>query len=283
MGALLALASALAYGLSDFVGGLASRRSGFGRVAVLGQLGGLAGTALAAPLVSSAAPRAVDLAWGALSGVGTGVGMTFLFRGISRGPMSVVVPISAVGGVALPILVGTAVLGQHPPPVTWAGIVLALPALWLVAGGATGTGRGSRAATGDGLIASAGIAVQYLALAQAASVSGIWPVTAGRVAAVPLVALLARSLTPRADETPPARRPAYDGTAVLSGVLAALALVCYLLATRSQFLAVAVVLSSLYPVVPVLLGVTVLRERLHRSQTTGLVGALAATVLIAAS
>jgi drug/metabolite transporter (DMT)-like permease len=54
-------------------------------------------------------------------------------------------------------------------------------------------------------------------------------------------------------------------------------------ATRTEFLAVAVVLSSLYPVVPVLLGITALRERLRRRQILGLVGALAASVLIATS
>ncbi|WP_372345562.1 EamA family transporter, partial [Streptomyces sp. KL116D] len=59
-------------------------------------------------------------------------------------------------------------------------------------------------------------------------------------------------------------------------------LACYLLATRSQLLAVAVVLASLYPVVPVLLGLLVLRERVTRTQAVGLVAAAAATVLLTA-
>ena len=37
MGALLALASALAYGIADYAGGLLSRRAHFGTVAFLGQ------------------------------------------------------------------------------------------------------------------------------------------------------------------------------------------------------------------------------------------------------
>lgn len=43
---------------------------------------------------------------------------------------------------------------------------------------------------------------------------------------------------------------------------------------------IAVVLSSLYPVVPVLLGVFALRERLSRTQAAGLGGAAAAVVLL---
>ncbi|WP_039797721.1 EamA family transporter [Nocardia araoensis] len=283
MGTLLALMSALSYGLSDFWGGIASRRVGFERAALLGQLGGLAVTALAGPLVAHTGPHPADLGWGALSGVGTGIAMTFLFRGISRGAMSVVVPISAVGGAALPVLLGTAVLGEQPTASAWAGIALAVPALWLVAGGATGAGPNTRAAVGDGLIAGVGIAVQYLALARAAPASGIWPVAAGRAAAVVLVALVAWTLASGSRDAAPDRRHRADLTAVLSGVLAAAALVSYLLATRTESLTVAVVLSSLYPIVPVVLGVTALRERLHSSQIVGLVAALVGSTVIATS
>ncbi|MFI6865904.1 EamA family transporter [Nocardia sp. NPDC050406] len=280
MGMLLALVSALSYGLSDFLGGIASRRVGFARVALLGQLGGLLCTLVAAPLVSSGTPHVADLAWGALSGAGTGVAMTFLFRGIARGAMSVVVPVSAVGGVALPVLVGAAVLGERPAVLVWGGIALVLPALWLVADGSKGSGPGigDRRAVADGLIASVGIAVQYLALAEATPASGIWPVTAGRVAAVVLVAVIAARFVVGAGQ---ARQVRVDLMAGFSGVLAALALVAYLIATRTEFLAVAVVLSSLYPIVPVALGVWLLKERLRLGQIFGLVAALAATVMIA--
>lgn len=44
----------------------------------------------------------------------------------------------------------------------------------------------------------------------------------------------------------------------------------------------ALVLSSLHPVVPVLVGLLFLREHLRPAQALGLVAALAATVLIAA-
>ena len=64
------------------------------------------------------------------------------------------------------------------------------------------------------------------------------------------------------------------------GAIAATALIFYLAATREQLLVVAVVLSSLYPAIPVLLGVTALRERLSWKQTLGLVGAAAAIGLL---
>lgn len=286
MGMLLALASAVSYGLSDFVGGLLSRYVSFVRVALLGQVGGLVSIGLVAPLVSSTAPAAVDLAWGGLSGVGTGMAMMFLFRGMGRGAMSIVVPVSAVGGVALPAVIGVALLGERPALLAWAGIALSLPALWAVSRGGSGDGRPPGAAVGDGLLSGAGIALQYLGLAQAGPESGNWPVVAGRVTAIITVAVVSTALRlaeSRSGNDGHGHRTGIDLAAAFAGAMAGLALVCYLVATRTELVTVAVVLSSLYPVIPVLLAITVLRERLTRNQASGLVAALIAVGLIAAA
>lgn len=273
---MLAMASALFYGLSDFTGGLLARRASFVAVAFLGQAGGLVLVAVVAPLVSTSPPDLADLGWGALSGVGTGVAMLFLFRGLSHGAMTVVVPASAVGGVAVPVLVGVMLWGERPSALAWLGIALAVPALWLVS---TPGGRlrpTASPAVLDGLIAGLAIALQYLALAQSGPQSGLWSVLSGRGAAVltvlPLLLRTGASLRGRLTVTLGAAG---------AGVAAALALSCFLLAARHQLVAIAVVLSSLYPVVPVLLGVTALHERVTRHHLVGLVGAGVAIVLLA--
>jgi drug/metabolite transporter (DMT)-like permease len=65
-----------------------------------------------------------------------------------------------------------------------------------------------------------------------------------------------------------------------SGVLGTTAIAAFLLASREQALSVAVVLTSLYPAVPVLLGLTVLHEHLTRRQLTGLACATATVILV---
>lgn len=270
MGAVLALASALCYGVADYAGGLLSRRANPAAIALTGQASGFALAMLVAPFVPSPGVTFADLGWGALSGVGTGLGMAFLYKGLSRGAMSVVVPVSAVGGVALPVLVGVALLGDRPTSLAWTGIAVALPALWLVSR-KRGTGT-DPAAVPDALLASAGIALQYLALAQAAPSSGIWAIVAGRLAASLTILPMVRST-----ERP---SPRIGAAAALNGGIAALALVCYLLSARYQIVSIAVVLSSLYPAIPVLLGVTALRERLTWPQAAGLLGAGAAIGLL---
>jgi drug/metabolite transporter (DMT)-like permease len=281
VGAVLALASALCYGVADFAGGLLSRRANGVAVALAGQAIGFVIVLAVAPLVSAGDLGASDLAWGALSGVGTGVGMVYLYRGLSHGAMSVVVPVSAVGGLALPVLVGVALLGERPSPWSWLGIALAAPALWLVAQPAGRSQEGEHGATTtatvEGLAASAGIALQYVALAQAGHGAGIWPVVAGRLAATLVILVLAMPSGARLRLS-----PGLTAAAGVNGGVAALALVCYLLATREQLVTVAVVLSSLYPAIPVLLGITVLRERLSGRQVAGLAGSAAAVLLLTA-
>ncbi|GAA2884853.1 DMT family transporter [Pseudonocardia halophobica] len=285
MGAALALVSALSYGLSDVVGGIVARRMRAVHVAFLGQLGGLLAVAVAAPLLTPAPPTLPDLLWGGLSGLGTGLAMAFLFRGMGRGAMSVVVPVSAVGGVALPVLVGATVLGERPTWPTWLGVGLALPALWLVSrAGGPARGGATPGAVADGLVSGVGIAIQYLALARAGPASGLWPVLAGRVTALAAVGLLACTLMRAAGTDGERRAGAREAVAAGgAGVLAAVALGAYLGAAQSEFVTVAVVLSSLYPLVPAVIGVAVLGERLSRGQVLGLVVALAAAVLIALS
>lgn len=279
MGAFLALASAVCYGFVDFAGGLLSRRLHFAVVTFLGQAGGLLLALVAALCVPAEAVRPADALWGALSGAGSATAMHFLNRGVSRGAMSVVIPVSAVTGVALSVLCGTFFLGDRPTPLAWLGICVTVPALWLVSVGGTGGGGGVRARSGpaltDGLVASFGVAVQYIGLAQADPASGLWPVAVGRLAAVLLL------LPAVWRHAPEFRRSAVSsGWAVLIGAGAALGLILYLWATRLQMLAVAVVLASLYPAVPTVLGLAVLREKVTRAQAVGLVSSAGAVILL---
>src|SRR2546429_5689104 len=109
MGELLALLAAACFGLTHFLNGLAARRAPGMTVSLYAQLGGTGITVVAALLGPHESISAI--AWGVLSGVGTGTGVALLYRAISRGALSVVVPVSDVGAVAIPVLAGFAVVG----------------------------------------------------------------------------------------------------------------------------------------------------------------------------
>src|SRR5215218_541179 len=130
IGLILALTAAVAYGASDFVGGSGSRKHSPWAVVLIGQLCGAA-LMVACGLLAPANPRAADLAWALLAGAGSATGSIFLYRGLSRGRMGLVAPVSAVGAAVLPVLVGVA-LGERPTWLAWLGVLVALPGIWLV-------------------------------------------------------------------------------------------------------------------------------------------------------
>lgn len=84
MAALLALGSALGYGIADFVGGLLARRADPMMIALIGQAGALVLTAGAAPLVPAGDVQLQDLGFGAVSGVGTGIDTRLRYTPVVR-------------------------------------------------------------------------------------------------------------------------------------------------------------------------------------------------------
>lgn len=286
MAVVLALVSAVAYGLSDFVGGLVSRRASAWAVAVLGNLSSALCIALVALLVDGS-PTGADYAWAALAGLGSGAGTGFLYRGFSSGRMSVVAPVSAVGAALVPVAVG-AVGGERVSGLVWLGILAALPGIWLVAsvpaddltrveGDTTAARRGLADGLTDGVLAGLGFGVLFAALAQIPSSAGLWPLTLAQAVSVPVVVVLATLL--RAGWVPRGRPVRW---ALLAGPIGAVATGSFLLATQRGYLTVAGVLASLYPATTVLLAALVLHERVHRAQGVGLGLCAFAVALVAA-
>ena len=130
MAVVLALSSAVVYGASDFLGGLASRRASVFGVVALSQLAGLVALLALLPWLGGPVTRA-DLGWGAAAGLVGATGLLVFVRALSRGVMSVIAPVTAVTAAAVPVLAGL-LGGNRIGPVAGAGILLALVAVVLV-------------------------------------------------------------------------------------------------------------------------------------------------------
>lgn len=273
---LLSLLAAASYGLGDFNGGIFSRRGGAWAVSLVAQLGGTV-LVLAVALVAGGSPTSTDLAWAVLAGVANGFGTAFLYRGLSSGRMGVVAPVSGVGAVLVPVLVGL-VAGERPGALVWLGVLLALPAIWLVSREpveAPAAGRGSGLT--DGILAGLGFGTLFAALAQIDESAGFLPLALNQ--AVAGVAIVGVALVLREDWVP---RNRYALGGLVSGALGALATGLFQVATQHGYLAVAAVITSLYPAFTVLLAMLVLREHVHRAQAYGLLLCAGAVVLVAA-
>jgi drug/metabolite transporter (DMT)-like permease len=265
LGILLALSSALAYGAADFIGGVGSRRHSSWQVVLVGQAAG-ALVMLAAGLMVPGSPVAPDFAWALLAGVGSATGSIFLFRGLARGRMGLVAPISAVGAAVVPVLVGLVVLGERPGWLVWVGVLAALPGIWLVSRGtASDRPAGTQRALVDGAIAGAGLGVLFIALAQISADAGLLPLAANQLIGALLTMVAAASV---GQPWRPCRGVLGWGSA--SGVLGASGTLAFVVATGTTGLGIAGVLASLYPAVTVLLAAGVLGERIGTGQRAGI-------------
>ncbi|MGH3384415.1 MAG: EamA family transporter [Nocardioidaceae bacterium] len=262
----LALAAAIAFGAADFVGGAGSRRHSSWQVVLVGQLAG----ALLMLVVGIMAPgdaHAADFGWALLAGAGSATGSIFLFRGLSRGRMGLVAPVSAVGAAVLPVLVGVA-LGERPTWLAWLGVLVALPGIWLVSRESTAAPAGNKGALLDGAAAGAGFGVLFIALGQVSSGAGFLPLAAnqlfGAAVTIAVAAMLRQPWLPRRAAVGVVT---WGGA---SGLLGAGGTLAFTVATGVTDLSVAAVLASLYPAVTVLLAATVLGERLGAGQRLGI-------------
>lgn len=276
MAVLLALASALLWGASDFGGGLASRRAGAWAVVAWSQAAGLVPLLVLLPWLGGR-PTATDLLLGAAAGACGGIGLVVFYRAMAGGVMSVIAPATGVCAAAVPVLTGLA-FGERIAPVAAVGIALALVAVVLVA--AEG-GLGSLRALRPGVLVPALVAgvpfgLFFVFLHHTHPAAQLAPLVAARIASVVLV--VGTTLAGR-NGMRVSRRVL--PVVALAGLADVSANTLYLLATQHGGLAITGVLASLYPASTVVLAQLVLRERLVATQAAGLAAATAAVVLIA--
>jgi drug/metabolite transporter (DMT)-like permease len=273
---LLGLLAALCYGSSDFAAGAGGRRGSPAAVTAITQPFSLAAAGLAVVALPPRAATAGILLWGALSGVGSGVGTVALYRGLAVARMSVVAPVSAVVSAALPALTGF-LTGEHLRPLAWIGIMIAIPAVALTSAQHTSDTGSRRAGIAAGLVAGSGFALMFIALDRAGTSAGAWPLVAGQAVATVIVMAW---LIPARNRP---RRGAWSVSwwpGTLAGVLAGIANLLYLAATGVGPLAVIAVVTALYPAATVLLARLGLHERWSSVQAAGLLISIAAVTAI---
>lgn len=282
MASLLALLSAATFGAGDFLGGLATRRSGFATTVVL--LAHVVGFILLAILAPLFGLELVDndLLWGILSGLAGAIGLVLLYRGLAIGSMSVVAPVTALGSAVVPVVYGLA-RGERPGIWAMLGAALALLAIYLVSQPAEVKDRAGSAGRlwsmpglPEAVGAGFGFGLFFILLAETSSASGLLPLVAARSASVSALAILTLSLRRPFGVSRPAAP-----IVIAAGIFDAAANALFLAAARTGLLTLVAVLSALYPASTILLARVVLKERIGAIQQLGLATGLAGVVLIA--
>lgn len=273
MAIVFALLSAFAYGISDFLGGLFSRRVSNWQIAVVGQSSSTL-CAVLAGLVIDGSPTTSDWAWAAVAGLGGGFGTVFLYRGLARGRMSVVAPISAIGSALVPVALGL-ITGDRPSTLVFLGVVCAFPAIYLISQVVEAAPEHVGGVV-DGVLAGLGFGLMFALLGQVGHDAGIMPLALTQLVSVLGIIVVA---TIMGAAWVPRERAAYR--AVWMGPLGTTATGAFLYATHHGLLSVVSVIAALYPASTVVLASLVLREKIHANQAVGLVIAAVAVGLVA--
>ncbi|MEY2395778.1 MAG: hypothetical protein QOF94_2123 [Acidobacteriaceae bacterium] len=266
------LAAVVAWGTSDFLGGYATRRANAFLFTTVVNIGGLLLVGTLATFRHSTFLPARSAAWVLVGGASGGAALAIFYRALSSGRMGLTAPVAAVLGAGIPTLFSIFTEGL-PGRMTVLGFSFAATGLWLIT-------RSEDGNTPDGIglavVAGIGFAGFYLCVHQAGEGSAFWIATftrAGGLIITALIVLLQRNFR---DITPAGVR-----WGVLTGCIDSLGTMLYVRASQIGRLDEAVVISSLYPAVTVLLARILLKERFTRWRFVGLLAALAAVPMIA--
>ena len=275
----MALVSGIGYGVSDFVGGLASRRVAALRVVLVSYPVALVLLTTISFVVGGHVTTPA-IVWGGLCGLSQAFGVWWFYAALGAGPMSLVSPLTAILVAGVPIVAGV-LLGERPTLLAYTGIGLALIAVVLVSREDRGEDSTTQRFTAKvaWLTLGAGLAfgLNFVLIDQAPHDAGLWPLAFARLSAtLMVVAIAAMSRNLVVPSGVPLR------LALAAGVLDTVANVAMLLALQASLLSLTSVLISLYPAGTVLLALVVLKERVTRWQAAGMVLAVAAVGLIAA-
>jgi len=275
VGTLLALLAAAGFGISDVTGAVAARRASALTVTLGIQAVGMVALIPALWVVTGTRSPQALLIGGLAGGLGA-IGLVIYLRAMAVGPIGVISPISALVGAGVPVGWGVVLLGEQVGPRQLTGILLGLLAVGAVAyvPGSSIRSDGARSIL-QALVAGAAFGLFFVALNASPPGSGLWPLVGARSVAITVllaaVLLRRRPLLPRG----------VGGLVLVSGVGDILANALFLAATRVGLLSLVSLLTSLYPVVALMVARWWLQERLTTTQAGGVLAALLATALLA--
>jgi drug/metabolite transporter (DMT)-like permease len=272
------MAAVLAWGTSDFLGGYATRRANAFLFTTVVNIGGLLVVGTLASAAHAPFPSARSAAWVLAGGISGGAALAIFYRALSSGRMGLTAPVAAVLGAAIPAVFSMFTEGL-PGRIPLLGFAFAALGLWLITRTEASQGEDASKPEGIGLAVLAGIgfASFYLCVRQAGDASALWIASLTRTGGLLITSLIVLLHGKVRDITPAGVR-----WGVVTGCIDSLGTILFVRASQTGRLDEAVVISSLYPAVTVLLARLLLKEHFTRWRFVGLLAALAAVPMIAA-
>lgn len=238
------LAAVFAWGTSDFVGGYATRRANAFLLTTIAHASGLLLMLSLATATQAQFPSRVSIAWALTAGISGGAALAVFYRALSAGRMGLTAPVAAVLGAAIPTVFAMFTEGL-PETIRVLGFLLAGIGIWLIS---RTEDRSSAEGIGLAALAGVGFAGFYLCIRQAGDGSALWIASFSRTGALMTTAIIVLLKKNFHEITPAGVR-----WGMLAGCLDVSGSALFVRASQTGRLDAAVVLTSLYPAVTVLL------------------------------
>ena len=274
MAILLALLSSVMWGASDFLGGLVSRRRPVLVIVGWSASFGLGMATVAVYLTEGWHGPLGWAPWGAAAGAAGALGLICYYAALSTGTMGVVAPVTSLG-VVVPVVIGL-LSGETPSGLVWLGIAVAIVGIVLTSGPEF-TGETSARPVIVAALAGLFFGVFFVFMDQGSEDSPLLTLWAMR--AVVTAAFVVAALVRRTTGGLEARDLGWV-VAIAAGDLGAN--LAFGVASTMGFVSITSVLSSLFPVITVLLARLVLKERLRVVQVTGVAVTMVGVACISA-
>ena len=261
------------WGISDFAGGVGARRTNAFLFTAIVHTSGICLMGTVSLLAHAPFPPGSGVLWAMLAGSVGGISLALFYRALASGKMGLIAPVAAVLGAGIPTVV-TAITEGAPTIRQVLGFGFAVIGVWLISRSEGDFKRPE--GLGLAIIAGCGFGGFYLCVHQAGAASALWIATISRCASLVVTfAMVLVGKNIRAVAAPVLLIAIMDGCLDIGGSA------LFVRAQQLGRLDVAVVLSSLYPAITVLLARVFLHEHFSRSRTVGVLAALVAVPMIA--
>lgn len=218
-------------------------------------------------------PTGINFIFATLAGMCGIFGLGALYKALSIGHSALVAPTSAVIGAMIPVVYASFLYG-FPGFAKLAGFFLAFLGIWLTTFIGTTTGPRIGKDFGLAVIAGLGFGFFFIFISIASDQQTITPLIVSRTTFFLISAMIL--LTQK-------KKAAYsldDPMIWITGILDATGNTLFILAKQTIRVDVAVVISSLYPAVTVLLANRLLKEKISRPQWIGVIFCIISVMII---
>lgn len=276
------LLAALAWGISDFTGGLASQKQSTILVLFTSQILGII-TLVLIILFTGESYQSGQLLWSALGGISGAIGLLFLYHGFTKGTTSIISPISAATAISIPVIYSILTEG-FLSRLQSLGLILAIISIILLSVGSEikrETEFTSVMNLWYGLASGFGFGFFFIFVNQFQEGSVFWPLAMLRLFSLLFLSIVIIFKTQnKSIRRIGSLKISKIGLIAITGIGDTVANMFFTLSTQSGRLDIASITSSLFPMVTIYLAFIIYKEKILYHQKLGIIGTMLSIILL---